>query len=781
MASYWRQIVREAHRRSLWQVLGVYLVGSWFAYQVVLGLHDGLGLPGWVPAMAVVLFVIGLPVVLATAIVQEGPPLRGERISTPDATPGAAAQGSAEPSEPTVREPAETPPSAPAPSTLGFLTWRRSLTAGVVAFALLGLGATAFMAMRSLGIGPAGTLMARGVLDERDLVVLADFAASDRDAALAGAVAEALRIDLIQSQVIRVVEPGPVRAALERMQHPAGSPVTEVEARQVALREGLKAVIAGDVSSMGSGWMLSARLVAAEDGATLAAFREPARDSAAIIDAVDRLSRQLRERVGESLRSIRASPRLHQVSTHSLPALRSYSEAERLSRETGDNLAVVDLLEDAVRTDSTFAMGWRRLATVLGNLGVRRADRIHALDRAYALRDRLPALERHHAVGAYHAWVLEDPEGAISAFRQVLTLDPDDPIALNNLPLQLMRLRQFEEAERILSRAIALDESQSPWMNRVAALVAMGHADDARAAYAAAVERFPDNASVLRMAPALVVAEGRWDQVDSVARWRQDRLPENAFVQATARMDRMEAAAVHGRLRDFTRLRAEVHEIAQRIDLAPQLLALELWDAGAVAFVRGDAEEAVRRVDDALVRYPLDSLDPFDRPYLTLARLYAAGGRIDQAVTMLDAYVAHAPPGRRPEPDLVRTRGYVQLRAGHADTALETLRAATRMGSCTMCALDDLGAAYEMLGRPDSARVAYERYLNEPFLARKNIEAFHRPAILVRVAELHDEAGDPELARQRYAEFLGLWEHADPELQPRVEAVRRRLAAGEGR
>lgn len=779
MASFWRRIVREAHRRSVWQVLGIYLVGSWFAYQVVLGLHDGLGLPGWVPAMAVVLFVIGLPIVLATAIVEEGPPLR--RPAPPDAPTPTPVPGVGPAPDPGAgAAPAPDPGAPPGSGPLGFLTWRRSLTAGVIAFALLGLGATGFMAMRSLGIGPPGTLMARGVLDERDLVVLADFTASERDAALAGAVAEALRIDLIQSQVIRVVEPGPVRAALGRMQHPAGAPLTEEVARQVAVREGHKAVIAGEVSSMGSGWMLSARLVAAEDGATLAAFREPARDSAAIIDAVDRLSRQMRERVGESLRSIRASPRLHQVSTHSLPALRRYSEAERMVLETGDNLAVVELLEDAVRMDSTFAMGWRRLATVLSNLGLRDGDRIQALERAYALRDRLPELERHHAIAAHRAWVLEDPDGAIAAYRQVLTLDPDDPIALNNLPLELAQVRQFEEAERILSRAVDVDASHSSWINLVAVRVALGRLDEARATYDRALERFPDNASILRIAPNLTVVEGRWDRVDSVARWRQDRFPDNAFLQATARMDRMEAAAVHGRLREFAALRAEVDEIAARFDFVPQLLAMALWHAGAVAFVRGDAEEALRLVDDALARYPLDAIDPLDRPYLTLVRLYAAAGRTDRAGAMIEAHEAAAPPDRRPEPELERARGYVQLRAGDPHAALETLRRGTRTGLCTLCGLDDLGAAYEMVGQPDSARAAYERYLTEPFLGRKTAEALRRPAVLVRAAELHEEAGDMELARRRYAEFIRLWEHADPELQPRVDAVRRRLGAVEG-
>jgi hypothetical protein len=69
-----RRIIAEVHRRSLWQVLSIYLIGAWIAYQVILGLTDGIGLPDWVPGFAFVLFLIGLPIVLATAFVNEGAP-----------------------------------------------------------------------------------------------------------------------------------------------------------------------------------------------------------------------------------------------------------------------------------------------------------------------------------------------------------------------------------------------------------------------------------------------------------------------------------------------------------------------------------------------------------------------------------------------------------------------------------------------------------------------------------------------------------------------------------
>jgi len=43
-----RKLIREMHRRSLWQVLGIYAAGSWVALEVVAQLAESLALPEWV-------------------------------------------------------------------------------------------------------------------------------------------------------------------------------------------------------------------------------------------------------------------------------------------------------------------------------------------------------------------------------------------------------------------------------------------------------------------------------------------------------------------------------------------------------------------------------------------------------------------------------------------------------------------------------------------------------------------------------------------------------------
>lgn len=135
-----RRLLHEIHRRSIWQVLTVYLFGAWIGYEVILALVEGLALPGWLPGFAIVLFVIGLPLVLATALVQEGPP----RFSDPDLHLLDDIELADDEAE---REPVSSAPGDAQPTELHHvLTWRNAFAVGVLAFALWGVVAAAWLA-----------------------------------------------------------------------------------------------------------------------------------------------------------------------------------------------------------------------------------------------------------------------------------------------------------------------------------------------------------------------------------------------------------------------------------------------------------------------------------------------------------------------------------------------------------------------------------------------------------------------------------------------------------
>ena len=112
-----RQLISEVHRRSLWQVLLIYVGTAWFGYEIIDAITERLALPDWLPVIAIILFIIGLPIVLATAVVQEGGPSLGRADPTliPDADQVARPQ---------------------AVGARGLFTWRNAIAGGVLALTL---------------------------------------------------------------------------------------------------------------------------------------------------------------------------------------------------------------------------------------------------------------------------------------------------------------------------------------------------------------------------------------------------------------------------------------------------------------------------------------------------------------------------------------------------------------------------------------------------------------------------------------------------------------------
>lgn len=162
-----RHLIREIHRRSIWQVLGVYLVGSWGALQVVDTLVAVAGLPDWFPTLAVALLVVGLPVVLATAVVQEGIPAEREEREEPEARE--AREDFEERAAGSERVPPKAPEPEPEPPRIHHrvFTWKNAIMGGVVAFALWGVVAAGWLVLA----GPSALV---GVGEGRETAAAAD-------------------------------------------------------------------------------------------------------------------------------------------------------------------------------------------------------------------------------------------------------------------------------------------------------------------------------------------------------------------------------------------------------------------------------------------------------------------------------------------------------------------------------------------------------------------------------------------------------------------------------
>jgi len=726
------------------------------ASAVVLGiawlLTVEVGLPQWVVPGVGVLLALGFPIMVATGLAER----RRARART---------------------QLTHTP--KPETGVRGLLTWRKSLLGGGLAFATLTILAGGYMAMRVLGVGSVGTLMATGALESRSPLVLADFVNRTSDSTLGPSVTDAFRVDLSQSPVIRLLDASALSQALQRMGRPANAPIDDATARDLATREGAKAVITGEIGPVGKGYVLSTRIVATSDGHELVALRETAADESGVIPAIDRLSKRLRERVGESLRSLNNTEPLEQVSTASLDALKKYSQAVRLDDNGGDPALAAQLLQEAVAADSNFAMAWRKLSVVSRRALMPFSASLAASQKAYDLRDRLSPLERQMAVANYYTSNAPDPDKAIAAYKAALELDPNERTSLNNLALVYREQGRWEDAEAMARRAAVVDRSWFSYGHLAFALTAQGRYGAADSALKVLDSLVPGQPRALQMQALLLSAQGNYAGADSILRGVLKTRSEPAY-QQMATGDRVNIALTQGRLVEAEGWAADVIAAAEQRHDTSLVYGVTIGRAVVDYTERPKPKRGLSEVDSLLRAVPLDSLAPADRPYAGLARLYAAAGQpaqarhyltLDQKATPLD--------WATPQGQNRLAEGFVLESEGKLPEALEAYRDAGRLyttSQCRQCADFYAGRVLDRMNQPDSALAAYDRAVNTPGMGRNTGEGTVLAPTLRRMGELYEARGDREKAKEYYSRFVALWREADSDLQPSVQEVRARLA-----
>ena len=728
-----------------------------------------IGLPDWVLPGAAVVMLLGLPVILFTGYVQRV--TRRALTMTPTYTPGGT------PSMPVGTMATLAMKASP------HVSWHRTARGGMLALTGFILIVGAFMTLRALGIGPAASLFAAGKLSKDEPFLVTDFAVrGNADSTLGGIVSEALRTDLGQSNVIRIMPASAIRDALQRMQRPVTSRIDAGLAREIALRHGMRAIIDGDITPLGSGFLVTTKVLAAESGDALASFSEIADTPRDLIATVGRLGRQLRGKIGESIKSVRETPPLDAVSTQSLDALRKYVEGSRANDIEGNYAKSIELFKEAVAIDTAFAMGWRKIATVYDNLGMTdQADT--AIARAYRLRERLPETERQNVIGYYyHLGPGQNRVKAVAAY-EALVNKGNIGAAANNLGLIYMQRREFARAESLYRRQIAAgNTSVFQQRNLVAALVYQGKAAAAESVVLAMMRRVPPPPDApLRRAYFLY----RRGQHDSLARLLETgRTNADAVNQSTARGAEAALHQVGGRLAAALRTRNERRAIDSARGNPAGGLDASMDSSQVDAWYRDQAARAVARLDAALVRSPLGALPLGQRPYLDLARTYAMAGRPDRARALLAQYAAavqDTTTRRADQPQRLGVLAEIALAEGKHEEAIATLRASFVLpdgpvGPCGICDSFALGRAFDRADNRDSAIVYYARYFDGSVPGQMFQDQWMLPVVHKRLGELYEAKGERQNAYTHYARFVDLWKNADADLQPKVQDVRRRMA-----
>jgi tRNA A-37 threonylcarbamoyl transferase component Bud32/tetratricopeptide (TPR) repeat protein len=752
-------------RRRLWRVLATYALSFVGVAILAKAAIIVLGLPDWVFPGALIMMALGLPVILFTAFVHHG---THQAMTSSMLTPGGSRA-------------AHSTMTRIAVKASPWVSWRRTAIGGMIALGAFAVLVGGFMILRALGIGPAGSLLASGKLKSNEQLIVTDFAATGSDTSLGSAVTEAVRADLGESSVISVVPTSAVGAALTRMQRPTSSRLDLELAREVAQREGVRAVVDGNVRQLGSGYLLSLRLVAAESGDEMASYHETIDGPKELISAVDKLVRQLRGKIGESLKAVRANPALEDVTTPSLEALKKYAAGVRASDMEADYPKAIGLLREAVAEDSTFAAAYRKLGIVLSNIDRPREQSDSAFERAFRYRDRLTDRERNLAVGSYYfIGPGRDRQKAAAAYEAILEHDSLDYVALNNYSIILGDRREWDRSEAVLRRSTSSGHAGlQAVVNLVLAQLAQKKIEQADSTVAAALRTHPDNDLVSALVPAVLYARGL---VDSTAHVLARDRTRGSFVASFATYRLADIEMLRGHLASSARLSMDADAI-DSVRGSPRAPLSRALDSAFVAgwFLEQPAQ-SVRLLDAALARTPLRSISESRRPSLRVAATYALAGRPDRARAILTQYSAEMRDSalrNEQEPELHNTLAEIALAERRPMDAVAEFRKGDRRADgpadgCEPCALTRLGRAYDQANMVDSTIAIYERYLAEPDILGPFplVGATYAAGVHKRLGELYEAKGDREKALSHALAFPALWKDADPELQPKVAEVR---------
>ena len=443
-----RNLIHEARRRSIWQVVVFYAGGSWVVWEAIQGISGTVGLPDWVPGAALILILVGFLVVVGTAFVQERP-----------AEDANETQGQAS-SAPTSEEPASARP--------GLFTIRNTITAVL----LLAVGV--LLAMNA-GIWPMGggtdTEVATTPGDASVVVLPMDNIGGREDVAyLSEGITEQITAQLAKVPELKVIS----RTSAETV---TGYNLTIPE---IADRLDVEHVVEGSVQLFEDQIRVTAQLIHAATDEHLWAdsYDGQLQDLFALQeDIAIQVASALTSAVG-GVREISSASRTEDPVAHEAYLI-GKSQLHRRSEE--NMLAAIESFEQSMAQDPNYAPAYAGLAMAYGlfiawghpelngyelhSRGVRMANRAIELDNDAAEGYLARGYLETNAFGRY--------EPTASDFERALELSPNSADAHGWYAHLLVREGHDDEAFAENEMAIEIDPL-APGRRMGAALGALG-------------------------------------------------------------------------------------------------------------------------------------------------------------------------------------------------------------------------------------------------------------------------------------------------------------------
>src|SRR5688572_2461327 len=674
-----------------------------------------------------------------------------ERSVSPDTLTGGL---SAAPSPATVsgRISPTTAPTDHAPSSAEYIVSeikRHQTGAGIVGILFLLL----------IGAGVFFYFNRAQALTEKDTILIADFVNTTGDGVFDGTLKQALAVQLGQSPFLNIYPDERVRETLRFMGRSPDERLTNDVAREICQRQGLKALLLGTISSLGSNYVITLDAQNVQTGESLAREQVEASSKEQVLASLGKAASELREKLGESLSSIQKHyVPIEQATTSSLEALKAYAMGNE-ERARGKAEDEIRFYKRAIELDPNFAMAYARMAVFHGNREELEQAEPYA-QKAYDLRDRVSERERFYISEKYANYVTGNIDDGMEVLQTWARLYPNDFTPHNNLALRYMYFARYEEALKESLEAVRLSPNSSTARdNLIGSFMSLGRFDEAQAALEQLRTQIPDSPSVHFNDYFLGYVRGDQAAMDRAIQWSIGKPFEAEFLNLQSA-----AASTRGELKKAEELRKRAIDLFKREGRKDQ--------AGQHLIGMGLRQAAFGKCSDAQANAA--AALGLHRGRITLSGapiLYALCGDTNRSLALLEEALKLYPKDT-PTVAIIAplVRALVELNRQNPEQALALLEPVRRFDMGLILGVANnyhRGQAYLGLRNGNAAAAEFQKIIDHPGV---DMPSELRPLAHLGLARAAAISGDTGKSRTAYQNFFALWKNADPDLPVLIEA-----------
>jgi tetratricopeptide (TPR) repeat protein/predicted Ser/Thr protein kinase len=610
-------------------------------------------------------------------------------------------------------------------------------------------------------------------LNELDTIVLADFTNKTGEPVFEDTLRQGLAAQLEQSPFLSLVSEQRVQQTLRLMGKPADTKLSPEIAREVCQRAGSKAYLDGSIATMGSQYVIGTNAVNCQTGDYLAQEQVTADSKEHVLKALGEASTKLRERLGESLKTIqKLDTPIEQATTPSLEGLQAFSLGRKLMVGSGDYADAVPLFQRAIRLDPKFAMAYASLGTSYHNLG----EMAHAAvmtKEAYELRGQVSELERFYIESHYYHFVTGNLERSRKIYELWGQTYPRDSIPPTNMGVIDQTLGQYDKALAEFREAMRIGPVDGLNVgNLVLAYLHLNRIGEGKKAADEAMAKNLDSPDLRLFLYHTAFLEKDANEMAKQAAWATGKAgKENVLLYLQA-----DTAAYYGQLTKARDLSKQAVASAQRAEAKEMAASCQSGAALREAFF-GNAAEAKQLAEGTLAL-----ANSRDAQYAAVLALAIAGDT--ERAQKLAEEIAH----QFPEDTIVQfiyvptIQAQLALNRDEGAKGVEALKAVSpyELGipgnsnfSTNLYPVYVRGQAYLAAHQGAQAATEFQKIVDHPGIVAN---APIGPLAHLGIARAHAMAGDAAKAWAAYDEFFALWKDADTQIpilqRARAEAAK---------